>query len=145
LLSERQEPSQVEGSEGADPAAEEAAEEKRGHDDDEAPEEPAVEGAAAEGVDQGGERVRVEKEADRERQAGTGPRGVPGAAELGLEKQEQKQRREGDLRDAAEADDFHLAVRSIHTSPVVSKTGKTSLSREAASPVSSGLRGLVRL
>ena len=55
----------LKGAHGADPAAEEAAQKERGQQDEQAPEQAAIEGVAGQGIDEGDQRVPLEEEAHR--------------------------------------------------------------------------------
>ena len=88
----------VQRAERADPAAKESPQEQSRYDDGQAPEQSPVEGAGGERVDQRGQRVGLEEDADRIGQPRLPLAGAKRAAKLGLEEQKQKQGEEKDLR-----------------------------------------------
>jgi len=66
----------VEGAHGTDPTAEEAAEEKRRDEDEEAPEQATVEGVGGQGVGEGDEGIELEEELDGIGQTGSASLGL---------------------------------------------------------------------
>ena len=85
---------------GADPAAKKAAQKERGQQDDQAPEQPAIERVAGQRIDKGHQRVPLEKQPHRRAQmnvAGGAGRGAQRREDQQRKKQEQKE----DLRDSA--------------------------------------------
>ena len=85
---------------GADPAAEEAAQKESGQQNDQAPQQAAIEGVTGEGVGDGDQRVELEKQTHRGKQVNVA-RGAGDGAQRGENQQRKKQQQKEDLRDSA--------------------------------------------
>src|SRR5208283_2684306 len=86
---------------GADPAAEEAAQEERRHKDNQAPQQTAIESVAAERVDKGRQRVPLEEQAHRGEEANLlGSAGIE--AQSGEVQQPQKEEQKEDFRNSTQ-------------------------------------------
>ena len=86
---------------GTDPAAKKAAQKERGHEDDQAPDESAIERMTGQCVEQGHQRVPFEKEPHRRAEMNFGCAGGKDA-HRSEEQQREKEQQKKDLRDPAQ-------------------------------------------
>ena len=85
---------------GADPAAEEAAQKERRQQDNQAPEQAAIEGVTGQRIDQRDQRIPLEEEAHRGEQVNIA-RSAGNRAQRGKDQQRKKQEQKEYLRDPA--------------------------------------------
>jgi len=102
----------IQSSQRTDPAAEEAAEKKSGNQNNEAPQQPAIQGVSRQGIRDGGQRVKLQKDLDGIGKTDIPLNGLGRTAEFRLEEQKKKENEENNLGDTP--DSGQLRFRHLH-------------------------------
>jgi hypothetical protein len=92
----------IQSAHGADPATEEAAEEKGGNENNETPEQPAVEGAAGESIGDRDQRIELEEKRNRRGEVQVS-RWVRGRPKIRSQKKKDKKQEKKYLKSPADA------------------------------------------